>query len=131
MRLLRRNKQQIYYALYEDKESVYDDYGNETGEYELSYTDPKPLMVSVSAANGESVTRQFGNIEKYDRVIITDDMNCPIDENSILWIDQTDTTKPHDYVVKRVARSLNSISYAVSKVNISGEDQDEVDDQEH
>lgn len=118
MRLLRRNKQLIYYALYEGKEPLRDEYGNETGEYKLFYSDPIPLKLSVSAAKGESSTRQFGELADYDKVIITDDINCPIDEHSILWIDNLDTNKPHDYVVKRVARSLNIISYAVSKVSV-------------
>jgi hypothetical protein len=54
-----------------------------------------------------------------------DDPRTVIDEYSILWIDKmpvmnrdgtTDT--PHDYVVKKVARSLNSVSIAVAKVDI-------------
>jgi len=42
-------------------------------------------------------------------------MSCPIDESSILWIDDLDTTKAHDYVVTKVAPSLNVIQYAVRK----------------
>ena len=65
----------------------------------------------------------FGNLESYDKVLITDDMNCPIDENTVLFIDkepQVVKDKPlYDYTVKRVAKSLNSISIAVSKVKVS------------
>ena len=52
-------------------------------------------------------------------IMITDDMDCPIEESSILWIDNLDTEKPHDYIVRKVAKGLNSIMYAVRKVNIS------------
>jgi hypothetical protein len=120
MRTLKRNKQQIYYALFLRKEPIKDEYGNETGEYRVVYSDPIEIKINVSAARGESSTRQFGDTVNYDKVLVTADMDCPIDENSVLWIDDLNITKPHDYVVKKVAKSLNSISYAVSKVSISG-----------
>ena len=48
-------------------------------------------------------------------------INIPIDEYSILWVDtlpRLNEDIPHDYVVKQVARSLNSVSLAVSKVDV-------------
>lgn len=119
MRTLERNKQTIKYKNYTSKEEVIDEYGNATGEFRIIYSDPEVIRLNVSAARGESYTRQFGDMESYDKVLITDDVSCSIDENSILWIDNLDTEKPYDYVVKKVARSLNSVSYAVSKVNVS------------
>ena len=119
LRTLERNKQVIYYALYEDKEPVLDEYGNETGEYEILYSSPTALRINVSAARGESSTRPFGNTENYDKVLMTDDLSIPITETSILWIDSLDTEKPHDYIVKKIAKSLNSVSIAVSKVSVS------------
>jgi len=76
------------------------------------------LKINVSAARGEYSTRQFGEMENYEKILVTDDTNLPISETSILWIDSLDTTKPHDYIVKKVAKSLNSVSYAVSKVSV-------------
>ena len=68
-------------------------------------------------------TRQFGESESYDKVIVLDNPNTPIDEYSTLWVDTLpllnedgSTETPHDYVVKKVARSLNSVSIAISKV---------------
>ena len=119
LRTLERNKQVIYYALFDGKKPVIDGYGNQTGEYEILYTPPALLKINVSAARGEYSTRQFGDTEKYDKVLVTDDLNVPITETSILWIDSLDTEKPHDYIVKKVAKSLNSVSIAVSKVNVS------------
>jgi len=119
MRTLKRNQRKIYYATLIGKEPVTDEWGNETGEYNMVYSDPLPIRINVSAAQGRLETRQFGQMENYDRTLITDDMNCPIDESSILWIDNLDTTKAHDYVVTKVARSLNVIQYAVRKVNVS------------
>ena len=127
MRCLRRNKINFFYALYEKKVALEDDYGNKTGEYEVFYTNPVELSANISAARGETVTRQFGEDVVYDRVIVLEDPLCPIDEFSILWIDTMpeigvdgDTQTPHDYVVKKVARSINSVSIAVSKVTVRG-----------
>ena len=119
MRTLERNKQLIYYSLYQDKVPLLDEYGNETGEYEITYTLPAPLKINVSPPSGESVNLPFGNLEGYDKILVTNDLSLPIDEQSILWIDDLDTTKPHNYEVKKVAKSLNTIQIAVRKVNIS------------
>lgn len=125
MRCLEKNKRSFYYALYNSKRELTDDSGYFTGEYELEYGKPKKAKANISAARGETTVRQFGENLPYDRVIAMDDPNTLIDEYSVLWIDvkpkinrdgTTDT--PHDYVVKQVARSLNSVSIAVAKVAI-------------
>ena len=117
----------IYYSKIAYKEELKDEYGNNSGEYEVIYTNPVRCRGNVSSAQGEVQTRQFGDSESYDKVIVLDNIDIPIDEYSILWVDTlpiinddgtTDT--PHDYIVKKVARSLNSVSIAVSKVNVNG-----------
>lgn len=127
MRTLAHNKIRIFYANYRDKIPHKDEYGNLTGEYDITYDDPVEIKANVSAARGEATTRQFGDDERYDRVIVLDDPKFPITTTSILWIDTPPeiaedggTKTPHDYIVKQVATSLNSVSIAVSKVNVSG-----------
>jgi len=135
MRLMRSNKRTFYYALYDTKEPILDENGYETGQYAVKYHNPKKIAANISAAKGEISTRQFGDSEDYDRVIVLEDTNTPIDENAVLWIDSmpeldrkgnlvTDEcgalVTPWDYVVKKVARGLYSTSVAVSKVNING-----------
>ncbi len=127
MRTLNRNKIRIYYANYSDKIPLRDEYGNMTGEYKISYDNPIAIMANVSAARGEATTRQFGDDEGYDRIIVLDDPKFPVAVTSILWIDTPpeiaedgSTYTPHDYIVKQVATSLNSVSIAVSKVNVRG-----------
>ena len=127
MRALHRNKVRIFYANYRDKIPLKDEYGNLTGEYDIAYDNPVEIKANVSAARGEATTRQFGDDEGYDRVIVLDDPKFPITSTSILWIDTPpeiaedgSTETPHDYIVKQVATSLNSVSIAVSKVNVSG-----------
>lgn len=130
---MNRNKSAFFYALYVSKEQGTDDYGNPTGGVDVTYGNPQEFKANISAAKGETQTRQFGESENYDKVIIMGSDAPPIDEYSILWIDtvpQLDDTgalttnddgeviTPHDYIVKKVARSLNSVSIAISKVNV-------------
>ena len=133
MRCMSRNKVTFFYALYERKEAITDDYGNTTGEFEVIHGNPLEYSANISAAKGETQTRQFGENEVYDKVIVADNTVPPIDEYSVLWIDTlpqldktgalaTDETgkviTPYDYIVTKVARSLNSVSIAVSKVKV-------------
>lgn len=123
MRVLERNKRAFWYAPYLHKESIVDEYGNDTGEYRLIYGDPIQMRANISAATGYAQAEQFGNQLSYDRVIVTDDMECGIDENSVLCIDVLPAYDGgdllYDYIVRKIARSLNSISIAISKVDIS------------
>ena len=125
MRCMERNKSKFFYASYIGETEITDEYGNAIGEYKVSYRNPTKTFGNVSAAQGEMQSRQFGESESYDKVIVLDDRNAPIGEHSILWVDtlpqlnedgSTDT--PHDYVVKQVARSLNSVAIAISKVDV-------------
>ena len=125
MRCMTRNKVKLYYALLNSKTEMRDDEGFFTGEERIEYGKPRILTANVSAAMGETYTRQFGEQEAYDKVVIVDDPHCLIDEYAVLWIDTVPkfnkdktTDTPHDYVVKKVARSLNVASYAVAKVKV-------------
>ena len=125
MRCMIKNMRSFYYATYDSKSELTDEYGNKTGEYEVIYSEPIKCKGNISSAQGEVQNRQFGDSEIYDKVIALSNINVPIDEHSILWVDtlpiinadgKTDT--PYDYIVKKVARSLNSVSIAISKVNV-------------
>ena len=127
MRCMVRNKSRFYYASHIGETEIIDEYGNATGEYEISYGNPIESFGNVSAAQGEMESRQFGESESYDKVIVLDDINAPIDEHSILWVDTLPhlnedgtTNTPHDYTVKKVARSLNGVSIAIRKVSVNG-----------
>jgi len=125
VRSLQRNEQTFWYRLFfENVEPLVDEWGNESGEYRTGYLDPVEMRANISPASGASVTEQFGNLDNYDKVIVTTDMSCPIDENSVLYINSEpvktgDNWSPYDYVVRRVARSLNGLSIAIRKVDVS------------
>jgi len=125
MRTLLRNQRKFYYALYGEKSSLTDSYGYDTGEEVVTHGNPVLCRANISPASGETVAQQFGGDESYDKVIVTE-LDLPIDEYSILWVDTMPTLKqdgstdtPHDYVVRKVAKSINSTSYAISKVKVN------------
>jgi hypothetical protein len=134
MRTANRNKVPFWYALYEGKQPLYDEYGNETSEYTVIYSNPVACEANISAARGETQTRQFGDDVSYDKVIVMGSDAPPIDEYSVLWLDVTpeldqsgalardendEIITPHNYIVRKVGRSLSAVSYAVSKVTVS------------
>lgn len=117
------NRTPFYYALYSGKTPETDADGFYTGEVTTQYEEPVLYRRgNISPATGMSNTEQFGNLENYDKVIVTSDMSCPIDENTVLWIDETDTSQPYDYIVKRVSKSKNGISIAVARVEVEKSD---------
>lgn len=141
MRCLNRNKTAFFYALYIGKKPIVDEDGNESGEYQTVYSEPVRMDANISPANGSTQAEPFGSSVQYDKVIVTDDTDCPIDEQSVMFIDNVSDTVLHDeygnilcteadaplqildfqfdYIVKKVARSQNSISYAISRVDAS------------
>ena len=118
MKTLARNKQAIFYALYLGKTEILDENGYFTGEYVKSFAEPVELKINVSPTKGTSDIELFGIETQYSKVMVTSDMNCPINEFSRLWIG-IPKTDPHNYVVVRVAKGLNSISYAIQEVSVS------------
>ena len=148
MRDLKRNQTEFWYCLLipNTQEAIVDENGNETGEIIPSYEEAVRMQANISPATGNSNTEQFGNLTDYDRVIVTHDMNCPIDEHSVLFIGEEPSytevqtheitesqtvlgddeievisyqLPKYNYIVKRVAKSLNVISIAVRKVEVS------------
>lgn len=147
MRDLKRNQTEFWYCLLipNTQEAIVDEYGNETGELIPSYRKAVQMRANISPATGQNQVEQFGNLDSYDKVIVTCDMSCPIDENTVLFIDKrpeytevqtheivegqalyaddevvekTYELPKYNYIVKRVAKSLNGISIAVRKVDV-------------
>ena len=148
MRALERNKSTFYYALRDWDTEQTDAFGNQ----EIVYHPFVKMRAHISPASGTTAIEQFGYNIRYDKVIVTTDMDCPIDEDTVLLIDNIadvfrnagllvdddnlaveqgdldineaiamseDGEVYYDYVVKRVSKSLNNISYAVEKVKVS------------
>lgn len=137
MRCANRNKQAFWYAQYDETAEGYDEYGNQNATYP-TYGKPVKAYGNISPAKGIVVTRQFGEDDEYDRVIVLENRDTPIDESAVLWIDQTPALNddgalaideetglfvtPWNYNVRRVARGLpefGSATIAVSKVTVT------------
>ena len=118
MRNLNRNESTIYYALYTGETEAVDADGLYTGVVVATYDSPVALRASVSAARGTSDIDLFVVNTNYSKTVIVDDIACPIDEHSRLWIGRT-PDEPHNYEVVLVARSLNHTTYAVRQVDFS------------
>lgn len=124
MKCLHRNKKSLYYCLYLGEEYLTDGEGNETGEKVVRYSAPVYLEANISPATGNTSVEQFGNSVQYDKVIVLDDVSCPINEYSVLFVDKEPEFDENgdplfDYIVKKVAPSLNSVSIAIAKVEVS------------
>jgi len=121
MRTLEINKQDMWYALCTGKTEVQDEYGNNTGVFKVNYGSPVYYPVNMSESRGTIGEEPFGLESTYYRTFVTTDMACPIDIDSIIWFGADPTTEPHNYVVHRVANSLNSITYEIVEVDVSKE----------
>ena len=120
MRTLNRNKQTIYYALYQGSTDEVDSYGDYTGEKTPYYSEATALEANVSAARGTADSELFGINVNYSRTVCIEELDCPIAEDTILWVNNDPTTDPYDYVVVAIAKSLNNIVYAIQEVKVSG-----------
>lgn len=117
MRCLDRNKKPFYYANYQGMVKLYDN-NLFTGEYQLSYSEPVLAYGNISPARGDAYTSPFGISDiGIDKVIVLSDPNFPITETSVLWVEKA-VTDAYDYTVVRIARSINSISIAIKKVDV-------------
>lgn len=124
MKTMERNKQSFWYLLFDHKEPLLDEDGSDTGDCRVIYREAVQDRANISPATGAAQAEQFGSLTDYDKVIVTDDLSCPIDEHTVLFVDKApeydgEGSPLYDYEVRRVARSLSSISYAISKVSVS------------
>lgn len=124
MRTLDYNKRTFYYCLYNAKAKRYDADGNFTGEHNAGYEEAVEAKGNISAASGSAEIEQFGTGIEYDKVIILQGTDWNIDEHTVLFIDTQPTynddqhTDPkYNYIVTRVAKSLNHTSIAIKRVN--------------
>ena len=125
MKALLRNKRTFYYANIAGTAPITDEYGNDTGEVAITYSDPVEASANVSAARGTADLDAFGIGANYSKTIVTADLTLPIDKSTILWLDRTPDSAgeagnvKHDYAVVTVARSISSLTIAVKEVSVS------------
>lgn len=98
----------------------YDEYGNLIGTNTLPVYDENftGIDICVSANKSQMSAEMFGNFTDYDRTMSISDVNCPINENSKLWIGIS-TEKPYNFIVTKMAVSLNETIYAIKQVVVN------------
>ena len=126
MRSMTRNRRVFYYASLDSVIMGQDGDGNYTEE-NYTYSDPVKCEGVITAANGEAVTQLFGANDRYDKVILLNLGENYLAIGSVLWVDTMPdidektgkTGTPYDYIVVKVAESLNFVNVAIRKVNVS------------
>lgn len=126
MRSMTRNRQSFYYADLLSVGMSKDADGNYV-DNTFNYSDPVKAEGVITAASGEAQIQLFGANEIYDKVITLNFGENFLEIGSILWVDvvpdiDEETGKPdtpYDYIVVKVAKSLNFVNVAIRKVNVS------------
>lgn len=147
MRLLARNKQELWFANPTNSDYVTDSNGLKTGEKEITYGTPQSARMSIAISSGANnlgsqgmaELNRYGITTGYTHRATTEDLNCELGEESIVWfgvpheqIVQTqqtvngvtqnvDTTVilPFNFRVVRKATSLNHLIYYLKEVDVS------------
>jgi len=124
MRDLKRNQQTFYYAQFTGMEEITEPNSTvKTGERKKTYSTPVAMKANISPARGYADLKIFGKGLDYSKTICTCEMDCPITEESVLWIEKSpfgenNTTTSYNYIITQIARGLDNILYAVRKVDI-------------
>lgn len=121
MRLMARNGRTIYYQLLSSQTPM-DDGEWKTGEDTYVYATPVAITATVSPADGSVSRTAYGASLNYDHIILIDDMTCPIEETSLLWVEREPNYRDGqlvnkaDYMVVRIAKALNHIKVVARKL---------------
>ena len=147
MRLLSRNKKDVWFANPTSVSYATDTNGFKTGEKTITYGNAEKarMVVSVSSgannlgSQGMAELQQFGITTGYTHRATTEDLNCEMGEESIVWFGvphervveqevvvngQTQTIEtterlPFNFRVVRKAKSLNHLIYYLKEVDVS------------
>lgn len=147
MRILERNKQDLWYAN-PTGTATYKTDGNglKTGEKEITYTTPVKVRMSMAISSGANnlgsqgmaTVEPYGLVTGYTHRAVTEDINCPVNELSHIWFgilpthtetvtrtvngqtvtEDVEVANPHNFVVVRVARSINHLIYYLKEVDV-------------
>lgn len=133
MRMMNRNKQNLYYALQDREVPIYetDEDGDiryieidgqqipvETGQTELGYSEPIKMLANIAFETNETTAQEFGvDVSDYDAIVVFGKNEYPLTETSRIWFESTprykDTSETivdgdsADYKVVSVRSTLN------------------------
>ena len=133
VRLLQRNKKDIWFSNPTGCSYATDANGFKTGEKVITYSVPVKTQMSISISSGANNLgsqgmadiQPYGLTTGYTHRAATEDMNCAMGEESHVWYGITPTvlvngveTVPHNFVVVRKAVSLNHLIYYLKEVDV-------------
>ena len=142
MHVLERNKEYLWYANPTGEEYVTDANGYKTGERKITYETPTKVKMSMAISSGANnlgsqgmaELERYGIATGYTHRAVTDDMDCPMGEESLVWykieptrtveetVDgqtvETEVPVPHNFKVVRKAQSLNHLIYYLKEVDV-------------
>lgn len=147
MRVLARNKKDIWYATRASASYVTDNNGLKTGEKTQTYNAPVKARMSMAISSGANnlgsqgiaELEPYGIVTGYTARAVTEDMTCPMDEQSRIWYgiepthtethttivngqtvtEEVEVPNPHNYKVVRKAKSLNHLIFYLKEVDVS------------
>ena len=135
MRVLARNKQDIWFDNQTVPTMIEDQNGLKTGEKAQNYTEPVKARMSMAISSGANnlgsqgmVTLDpYGITTAYTHKAITEDMTCTMDEESRVWygiepyktVNGVRVAVPHNFKVVRKAKSLNHLIFYLKEVDVS------------
>lgn len=138
MHILERNKQDIWYANPTGFTYATDEDGFKTGEKNITYETPVKTRMSMAISSGANNLgsqgiadiEPYGIVTGYTHRAVTEDLNCPMGEESRVWFGITPTrtvtdngvetteSVPHNFEVVRKAKSLNHLIYYLKEVDV-------------
>lgn len=147
MRVLERNKKDLWYANRLSDSYVTDNNGLKTGEKTQNYGTPVKVRMSMAISSGANnlgsqgiaSLEPYGIVTGYTARAVTEDMNCPMEEQSRIWFgilpthtetrtrivdgqsvtEDVEMPNPYNYTVVRKAVSLNHLIYYLKEVDVS------------
>lgn len=138
MRILSRNKQDIWFANPTSVTYATDTNGFKTGEKTITYGTATKARMSIAISSGANNlgsqgiadVEPYGIVTGYTHRAVTEDLNCPMGEESRVWFGieptravtsngiTTTVAVPHNFEVVRKAVSLNHLIYYLKEVDV-------------
>ena len=134
MRVLSRNKQDLWYANPTGVSYATDSNGFKTGEKTITYGNPVKTRMSMAISSGANnlgsqgiaEVTPYGIVTGYTHRAVTEDLDCAMGEESKVWfgieptkiVDNKEVAVPHNFEVVRKAKSLNHLIYYLKEVDV-------------
>ena len=146
MRVLERNKQEIWWSNPTSVSYATDTNGFKTGEKTIIYGTAVKARMSMAISSGANnlgsqgiaTVEPYGIVTGYTHRAVTEDLNCTMGEESRVWFGieptreetttqtvngvqtevKTTVAVPHNFEVVRKAKSLNHLIYYLKEVDV-------------